>query len=481
MAPKKKSPAKASSPKERKATAFPSPGAATRSTTRQATPSGKKKAASTPSPSKATNRAPPAKVTKKASPTKGPSGGRPRGRPRKKQSPPEESEDDSDSDEGVVESIEPRSPIGTRTRSKSPHKQPTHKSPSRQTVPARQPSRSPAKLARAPDLSSPKAGPSHPTRTNRKSPGEESLPAASRSSRPAPETEADMTLKEIQQLRDSGYYKRRVGNTRYARWLQNVENQAFDARKKNGHSILRMPPFDAESVSRYWRDHAEDDYRTAWDLGVRNAHAEEAWRNFGYANRIREQATGSPTRRMPSYEQSAGDNAVDNPDAAGQAVYQLARGPPAQTGRLSPLRGAHSGQTLYADVEDDSVDSTSESGMADVQAQRQSMRSPTRRSLSPHKTSAPRQAQAEAARRFGQPSAEEGRGKVVPLSNPEYIPDKNGHPSDKKNPFFKKMPEPEIWHRNMPPFFPFGETPFMERVKSIEISTDLARSESSLL
>jgi hypothetical protein len=37
------------------------------------------------------------------------------------------------------------------------------------------------------------------------------------------------------------------------------------------------------------------------------------------------------------------------------------------------------------------------------------------------------------------------------------------------------MPGPEVWHRRMPNFLPFGETPFMEREMSRQISEDLSR------
>jgi hypothetical protein len=46
---------------------------------------------------------------------------------------------------------------------------------------------------------------------------------------------------------------------------------------------------------------------------------------------------------------------------------------------------------------------------------------------------------------------------------------------NKPNPFHETLPAPEIWHRRMPPYFPFGETPFMEREISRQIEEDLAR------
>ncbi|KAK3720168.1 hypothetical protein LTR37_003992 [Vermiconidia calcicola] len=74
----------------------------------------------------------------------------------------------------------------------------------------------------------------------------------------------------------------------------------------------------------------------------------------------------------------------------------------------------------------------------------------------------------------GQPSAPH-RGTVRSVTNPEFIPDTN----NKKNPFFETMPAPEVWHRRMPPYLPFGETPFMEAELSRQINKDLSKGKSS--
>ena len=71
----------------------------------------------------------------------------------------------------------------------------------------------------------------------------------------------------------------------------------------------------------------------------------------------------------------------------------------------------------------------------------------------------------------GQPSGK-GRGTIHSVTNPEFIPDTT---TLRKNPFFETMPGAEIWHRRMPHFLPFGETPYMEKVMSRQISEDLAR------
>jgi hypothetical protein len=71
----------------------------------------------------------------------------------------------------------------------------------------------------------------------------------------------------------------------------------------------------------------------------------------------------------------------------------------------------------------------------------------------------------------GEPSGK-GRGAIHSVTNPEFIPETS---TLKKNPFFETMPAPEVWHRRMPAVLPFGETPFMEREMSRQISEDLAR------
>ena len=67
---------------------------------------------------------------------------------------------------------------------------------------------------------------------------------------------------------------------------------------------------------------------------------------------------------------------------------------------------------------------------------------------------------------------ERGRDNIISPTNPQMIESLN-----KPNPFHETLPAPEIWHRRMPPYFPFGETPFMEREISRQIEEDLARGE----
>ncbi|KAI7209290.1 hypothetical protein KC333_g8793 [Hortaea werneckii] len=74
----------------------------------------------------------------------------------------------------------------------------------------------------------------------------------------------------------------------------------------------------------------------------------------------------------------------------------------------------------------------------------------------------------------GQPSGKD-RGPVHSSTNPQFIPN---DPKQRPNPFFETMPGAEVWHQRMPPFFPFGETPYLERVKSQQIEEDLAYDHS---
>ncbi|KAI6837135.1 hypothetical protein KC340_g13182 [Hortaea werneckii] len=74
----------------------------------------------------------------------------------------------------------------------------------------------------------------------------------------------------------------------------------------------------------------------------------------------------------------------------------------------------------------------------------------------------------------GQPSGKD-RGPVHSSTNPQFIPN---DPKQRSNPFFETMPGAEVWHQRMPSFFPFGETPYLERVKSQQIEEDLAYDHS---
>lgn len=76
------------------------------------------------------------------------------------------------------------------------------------------------------------------------------------------------------------------------------------------------------------------------------------------------------------------------------------------------------------------------------------------------------------------------RGTITSSTNPPLINiviDQDTHGNDivqeRVNPFFETLPGPEVWHRNMPPYFSFGETKYMEQVISDQINRDLNRSE----
>jgi hypothetical protein len=105
--------------------------------------------------------------------------------------------------------------------------------------------------------------------------------------------------------------------------------------------------------------------------------------------------------------------------------------------------------------------------------------SPVRTPTAPLKTAAPKPkspVKPAAAARPPTPAMDPHRGPVISTTNPPFIPGTN-----KPNPFFEPMPAPEVWHRRMPAFFSFGETPYMGQVMSDQINEDLARSKSCLL
>lgn len=97
-------------------------------------------------------------------------------------------------------------------------------------------------------------------------------------------------------------------------------------------------------------------------------------------------------------------------------------------------------------------------------------KSPTRSSRSPGKQPAVNKAPESPVK-----AREPGRGTIDSTQNPEFIMVKG---VEQQNPFHESMPAPEVWHRRMPPVFPFGETPFMAQVVSDQINADLSRSKS---
>jgi hypothetical protein len=142
----------------------------------------------------------------------------------------------------------------------------------------------------------------------------------------------------------------------------------------------------------------------------------------------------------------------------------------------SPAKGRESMPGLNDEL-DGSIHTTStQSSPNRARTSSNSQRSPNRtidRSRSPASRSSKSAGDDDAPFSKGQPSAE-GRGATHSVTNPEFITDTS---TRRKNPFFETMPAPEVWHRRMPPFLPFGETPFMEREMSRQITEDLARGE----
>jgi hypothetical protein len=94
------------------------------------------------------------------------------------------------------------------------------------------------------------------------------------------------------------------------------------------------------------------------------------------------------------------------------------------------------------------------------------------RSKSPIKRASPQKASG-AAQPYNRPHPKHSdRGIVISPTNPQMI-----ETLGKPNPFHETLPAPEVWHMRMPPYFPFGETPYMEREISRQIDEDLNRGE----
>lgn len=45
-----------------------------------------------------------------------------------------------------------------------------------------------------------------------------------------------------------------------------------------------------------------------------------------------------------------------------------------------------------------------------------------------------------------------------------------------RSPWAEKLPRSEVWHHNLPPYFPFGDTPYMDEAMSQQIHDDLDKS-----
>ena len=142
----------------------------------------------------------------------------------------------------------------------------------------------------------------------------------------------------------------------------------------------------------------------------------------------------------------------------------------------SPAKGRQSMPGLNDELDGSTHTTSARSSSNRARTSSNSQRSPNRtvdRSRSSASRSSKSAADDDAPLSKGQPSAE-GRGANHSVTNPEFIPDTS---TRRKNPFFETMPAPEVWHRRMPPFLPFGETPFMEREMSRQITEDLAKGE----
>ncbi|KAF7186298.1 hypothetical protein HII31_12373 [Pseudocercospora fuligena] len=320
----------------------------------------------------------------------------------------------------------------------------------------RGPTRSPNKLANAPVLSPNKKS---PTRASPK-------PARPASASPSPRrkqgSHPDRREKRTAQP-DEEYG---TSPTDRAEIIEEIERQAF-VQETRGKPMKQYHEFpdaisrsDYNKAQRRGREAAKERTQAAF-----NTHAnqeEQSPRTYGDSGVVMH-SQSSPKRRVRPANKTAsvaGSRDEDPPQLSPSRVTPA---------RSSPGRSP----------------STPKRQMATTMA-----RSPTK-SLSPGK----RQQKADTPRSPARPTykrkhlengqgvwpkSDKGRGDVVPPIQKDWVEvsdlkDPTKEPQDRENPFFQTMPAEEVWHRRMPPYFPFGETPYMEKVMSDQINEDLAR------
>jgi len=101
-------------------------------------------------------------------------------------------------------------------------------------------------------------------------------------------------------------------------------------------------------------------------------------------------------------------------------------------------------------------------------AKRSQSKSPTKRTASSRKSSVSSNASSTIPGYVHQ----NVRGNIISPTNLPTVAELN-----QTNRFHETLPAPEVWHRRMPPYFTFGETPYMQKLASDQIQHDLNRSE----
>ena len=235
----------------------------------------------------------------------------------------------------------------------------------------------------------------------------------------------------------------------YGKALRGIESKSYKLRKEE------------KAFSGNVQAVGKEDQRQAGKRGVEQAELELALRTMGdnSEQRVRD-CHNEKTVRLSSQERAQ------------------------HTGRRSSFYDLHKDQAKkhrpvveVVESEDDPADtdiqSTAKPSSKRKQSADQSYPAKNTSGVRPTGYRQPRNSQGEIIPLHpGYPSAP-NRGTIHFVANPEFIPDTN----NRRNLFFETMPGPEVWHRRMPPYFPFGETPFMEREMSRQINEDLARGE----
>ncbi|KAK6430134.1 hypothetical protein LTR95_013717 [Oleoguttula sp. CCFEE 5521] len=253
-----------------------------------------------------------------------------------------------------------------------------------------------------------------------------------------------------------------------AAWSLLRDNDFLDGRAKAGHTSAAVT---AKTLYRALKKATKQDmgpeFDDAWKKGVTAAKLRSYLESTG--EDIRDNAltpTVTPPRGRPVAPRSPGkegkiqEGRVTKPKSPSKVRSPSKAPSPTRTRSQSTLKKVNSGDSGVV-----IIDKTKKQEPEGV------------RPKSPAKPASPTKSRIKTSTSPARPYQDNRgclphtRGKVESCTNLEFISDEKG----KHNPFFETLPAPEVWHRRMPPYFPFGETPLIEAYVSKQIDEDLQR------
>jgi len=387
---------------------------------------------------------------------------------------------------------------GARTRSKSPAKMP-------QADGFTEPPRS-ANTSRSKSASPTRGRP--PSHKKPDSPLEARAVGRPPKSPVRPDAKDESTEPSHQHSEDLLFLNKFAAENRYGQALRSIEAQAYESTKAGtGASITYKGVTRADGTKAVERGneraYLEDSIHGLYDQSRRHKQAKEP-ASHSPKSRSTSQEASSRCSRKPK-DRSYRPEGTDAGDAVEEELYEVS--PPAEhrsksarkpskraspSKRKSPSKRASPSKVCTAPLSAEDSDSGSQTRPTPGSSRpRRTSANQSKGNSSVRKKSAASASSSvevanpamgeETDRRTKAPSGRK-RGTVHSVTNPELIPG-----TQTKGKYFAPMlADDRAWpccrrsliygqHRRMPPYFPFGETPFMRRVMSKEISDDLAK------